>query len=381
MFNQDKRIFLSSPTMNGHEMEYIQEAFDTNWIAPLGKNVDQFEKEVSAYLQAGYAAALSSGTAALHLATKLAGIGPGDVVFCSSLTFAATCNPVTYENGKLVFIDSEKDTWNMSPEALEEGFKKYPEAKAVVLVHLYGTPAKLELIMDICKKHGAFLIEDAAEALGSSYKGRKCGSFGKYGILSFNGNKIITTSGGGMLLSDEEEDIKKSKFWATQAREPARHYEHREIGYNYRMSNIVAGIGRGQLRTLEGYVRKKQDVYGRYEKAFADIQGISMNPLNPDGEANNWLSCITLSPGSIRDGITPELILDVLDKNNIESRPIWKPMNLQPVYSANDFIQVESSNGVSVGEDIYNRGICLPSDIKNTDEDMARIIKIIRELF
>lgn len=381
MFNQDKRIFLSSPTMNGHEMEYIQEAFDTNWIAPLGKNVDQFEKEVSAYLQAGYAAALSSGTAALHLATKLAGIGPGDVVFCSSLTFAATCNPVTYENGKLVFIDSEKDTWNMSPEALEEGFKKYPEAKAVVLVHLYGTPAKLELIMDICKKHGAFLIEDAAEALGSSYKGRKCGSFGKYGILSFNGNKIITTSGGGMLLSDEEEDIKKSKFWATQAREPARHYEHREIGYNYRMSNIVAGIGRGQLRTLEGYVRKKQDVYGRYEKAFADIQGISMNPLNPDGEANNWLSCITLSPGSIHDGITPELILDVLDKNNIESRPIWKPMNLQPVYSANDFIQVESSNGVSVGEDIYNRGICLPSDIKNTDEDMARIIKIIRELF
>lgn len=381
MFNQDKRIFLSSPTMNGHEMEYIQEAFDTNWIAPLGKNVDQFEKEVSAYLQAGYAAALSSGTAALHLATKLAGIGPGDVVFCSSLTFAATCNPVTYENGKLVFIDSEKDTWNMSPEALEEGFKKYPEAKAVVLVHLYGTPAKLELIMDICKKHEAVLIEDAAEALGSSYKGRKCGSFGKYGILSFNGNKIITTSGGGMLLSDEEEDIKKSKFWATQAREPARHYEHREIGYNYRMSNIVAGIGRGQLHTLDGYAKKKQDVYGRYEKAFADIQGISMNPLNPDGEANNWLSCITLSPESIRDGITPELIVDVLDKNNIESRPIWKPMNLQPVYSANDFIQVESPNGVSVGEDIYNRGICLPSDIKNTDEDMARIIKIIRDCF
>lgn len=381
MSNQDKRIFLASPTMNGHEMEYIQEAFDTNWIAPLGKNVDQFEKEVSAYLQVGYAAALSSGTAALHLAVKLAGIGPGDVVLSSSLTFAATCNPVTYENGNLVFIDSEKDTWNMSPEALEEGFKKYPQAKAVILAHLYGTPAKLDAIVDICKRHGAVLIEDAAEALGSVYKDRKCGSFGKYGILSFNGNKIITTSGGGMLLSDEEKDIKKSQFWATQAREAARHYEHKEIGYNYRMSNIVAGIGRGQLLTLEAYKRKKQAVYRCYEGAFADIPGITMNPMNPDGEANNWLSCMTLSQESIREGITPELILDTLERNNIESRPIWKPMNLQPVYAANDFIQVESLNGGSVGEDIFSRGICLPSDIKNTDEDMARIIEIIRELF
>lgn len=381
MSNQDRRIFLSSPTMNGHEMRYIKEAFDTNWIAPLGENVDQFEKEVSSYLQTGYACALSSGTAALHLAVKLAGIGPGDVVLSSSLTFAATCNPVTYENGKLIFIDSEKDTWNMSPEALEEGFKKYPHAKAVILAHLYGTPAKLDSIIGICKRYGAVLIEDAAEALGSSYKGRNCGSFGKYGILSFNGNKIITTSGGGMLLSDEEEHIKKSKFWATQAREPARHYEHKEIGYNYRMSNVVAGIGRGQLLTLEDYKRKKQMIYRRYEKAFSDIPEITMNPLNPEGEANNWLSCMTLSRDSICEGITPELILDILERNNIESRPIWKPMNLQPVFSASDFIQVESHNGVSIGEDIFNRGICLPSDIKNTDKDMERIIDIIRELF
>lgn len=381
MSNQYKRIFLSSPTMNGHEMRYIEEAFNTNWIAPLGKNVDQFEKEVSEYLQVGYASALSAGTAALHLAVKLAGIGPGDVVLSSSLTFAATCNPVAYENGKLVFIDSEKDTWNMSPEALEEGFRKYPQTKAVILAHLYGTPAKMGPIMDICKKHGAVLIEDAAEALGSVYKGKKCGSFGTYGILSFNGNKIITTSGGGMLLSDDEDAIKKSKFWATQSREPARYYEHKEIGYNYRMSNIVAGIGRGQLLTLEDYKRKKQIIYNRYKKAFANIPQITMNPLNPDGEANNWLSCMTLSEECIREGITPGLMLDMLERNNVEGRPIWKPMNLQPVYSTNDFIQVESDNGVSVGEDIFNRGICLPSDIKNTEEDMERIIEIIREPF
>lgn len=377
----EKRIYLSSPTMNGHEMNFIQEAFDTNWIAPLGKNVDEFEKEMAAYVGTKHASALSAGTAALHLAVKLAGVKLGDVVLSSSLTFAATCNPVTYENGRLVFIDSERETWNMSPEALEEGFKKYPETKAVLLAHLYGTPAKLDEIMDICNRYGAVLIEDAAEALGSTYKGKGCGSFGTYGILSFNGNKIITTSGGGMLLSDDEEAIKKSRFWATQAREPARHYEHKEIGYNYRMSNIVAGIGRGQLLTLDEYKHKKQEIYGCYQKAFADISEIKLNPMNPNGESNNWLTCMTLSEECMKRGVTPSTIMDALEKENIESRPIWKPMNLQPIYHNNDFIQVENYNGVSIGEDIFNRGVCLPSDIKNTEEDMERIIEIIREQF
>lgn len=378
---EQKKIFLASPSMNGHEMEFIQEAFDTNWVAPLGKNVDQFELEMAAYVGVGHASALSAGTAALHLAVKLAGITSGDVVLSSSLTFAATCNPVTYEGGRLVFIDSEADTWNISPEALEEGFRKYPEAKAVLIAHLYGTPAKLDEITEICERHSAVLIEDAAEALGSTYKGKGCGTFGKYGILSFNGNKIITTSGGGMLLSDNEEDIKKSRFWATQARETARHYEHKEIGYNYRMSNIVAGIGRGQLLTLDDYKRKKQEIYRQYQQAFADIPEITMNPMNPDGEANNWLSCITLGQESIERGITPLTLMLALEKENIESRPIWKPMNLQPVYKENDFIQVESRNGVSVGADIFSRGLCLPSDIKNTDVDMERIIRIVRGCF
>lgn len=378
---EKKRIFLASPTMNGHEMDYINEAFETNWVAPLGKNVDEFEKELAAYVGVSHAAALSAGTAALHLAVKLSGIGEGDVVLSSSLTFAATCNPVTYERGKLVFIDAEQDTWNMSPEALEEGFRKYPEAKAVLLAHLYGTPAKMDEIMRICREHGAVLIEDAAEALGSTYKGKACGSFGDLGIFSFNGNKIITTSGGGMLVSEDEAKIKKARFLATQAREPARHYEHKEIGYNYRMSNIIAGIGRGQMHTLDEYKRKKQEIYRTYEEAFCDIPGVSMNPLNPDGEANNWLSCLTVSEEQMKEGVTPERIAEALEKENIESRPIWKPMNLQPVYRENDFIQVESCHGVSVGEDVFNRGICLPSDIKNTKEDMERIIEIVRGCF
>lgn len=378
---EKKRIYLSSPTMNGHEMKYIQEAFDTNWIAPLGKNVDEFEREVASYIGANYASALSAGTAALHLAVKLAGIGPGDVVLASSLTFAATCNPVTYERGKLVFVDSEKDTWNMSPEALEEGFKKYPETKAVLLAHLYGTPAKMDEILKICKRHGVVLIEDAAEALGSTYKGKKCGTFGKFGILSFNGNKIITTSGGGMLLSDDEEAIKKSRFLATQAREQARHYEHKEIGYNYRMSNVVAGIGRGQLLTLDSYIEKKRKIYYQYQESFSDITTIHMNPMNPDGMSNHWLSCITLSQEAITKGITPLRIMEAMESENIETRPIWKPMNLQPIYHNNDFIQVESCHGVSIGEDIFNRGVCLPSDIKNTDDDRTRIINIVRSCF
>lgn len=375
------RIFLASPTMNGREMKYIKEAFDSNWVAPLGKNVDEFEKELAGYVGVSHGAALNAGTAALHLAVKLVGIKEDDIVLSSSLTFAATCNPVTYEKGKLVFIDAERDTWNMSPEALEEGLKKYPETKAVLLAHLYGTPAKMDRIMALCEKYSVPLIEDAAEALGSTYKGKACGAFGRYGIFSFNGNKIITTSGGGMLVSECEKDIKKVRFWATQAREQARHYEHEEIGYNYRMSNIVAGIGRGQLQTLDEHKDKKQKIYKKYKEAFADIRKIEMNPMNLDGEANNWLSCMTLSAECIKDRVTPTVIMDALEKENIESRPIWKPMNLQPVYKENDFIQVESCNGKSVGEDIFVRGLCLPSDIKMTERDLGRVLKIVRGLF
>lgn len=373
-----KRIYLSSPTLNGKEIGYIEEAFRENWIAPLGKNVDEFEKELAAYVGINYAAALCAGTAALHLAVKLAGVTPGDIVFSSSLTFAATCNPILYEKAKPVFIDAEPDTWNMSPEALHEAFQKYPQAKAVIVANLYGTPAKLDEISRICDEYGAVMIEDAAESLGSVYRGKQTGIYGKYGVFSFNGNKIITTSGGGMLVSNDEEGIKKARFWSTQSREPMRHYEHKEVGYNYRMSNIVAGIGRGQLQSLEEYKRKKQKIYNSYCRAFEKIEEIRMNPLNPGGEANNWLSCITLEKGSC---IRPEDVMEKLESENIESRPIWKPMNLQPLYRECDFIQVESRNGVSVGEDIFNRGLCLPSDIKNTEDDMERIEEIIQEMF
>lgn len=372
-----KHIFLASPTINGFEMDYIKEAFETNWIAPLGKNVDEFEREVAEYVGVRSGAALVSGTAAIHLALKLAGVGTGDIVFSSSLTFAATCNPITYEKGIPVFIDSESDTWNMSPEALDEGFKKYPDAKAVIVANLYGTPAKLDEIQDICRKHGVPLIEDAAESLGSTYKGRQTGCWGDYGVFSFNGNKIITTSGGGILVSDNDEAIKKARFWSTQARDQARHYQHSEIGYNYRMSNVVAGIGRGQLKTLGQYVEKKQNIYQTYLNAFSSISGLLMNPLNSQGKANNWLSCLLLDS---KFAVNPNAIMDTLAVKDIESRPIWKPMQMQPVYKDCDFIQVKSRNGVSISEDIFNRGLCLPSDIKNTDDDMQNIIDTIKKI-
>ena len=374
-----KRIFLSSPTMNGTEMNYIQEAFDTNWVAPLGANVDGFERELADMVGSSHAAALSSGTAALHLAIKLAGVKEGDVVFCSDLTFAATCNPITYEKAVPVFIDSEEDTWNMSPEALERAFIKFPEAKAVVLVHLYGTPAKLDEIMEICKCHNVPLIEDAAESLGAIYKGKHTGTFGRYGIFSFNGNKIITTSGGGMLVSEDEVAIKKARFLATQAREPARHYEHKEIGYNYRMSNIVAGIGRGQLKSLEDFVQKKTAIYNIYKKELEEaFEGkFKMNPYCVGGgtRPNFWLSCMTLNENM---DVTPTDIMIALEKENIESRPIWKPMHLQPVFAKNEFVKADVSSE-AVSEKIFRTGICLPSDVKNTDEDMERIISIIKE--
>ncbi len=371
-----KKIYLSSPTMHGDEQRFVQEAFDTNWVAPLGPNVNAFEKELEGYAGCGHAAALSSGTAALHLATILSGVKQGDIVFAQSLTFSASVNPACYEKAKLVFIDSEPDTWNMDPVALKKAFEKYPHPVAVIAVHLYGTPAKIDEIAAICREHGVLLIEDAAESLSSTFKGQMTGTFGDFGIYSFNGNKIITTSGGGMLAAKDVAIIERARFLSTQARDPARHYQHSVIGYNYRMSNIVAGIGRGQLLHLEEHKAKKQAIYRQYREAFADIPQIAMNPMNPDGDANNWLSCMTIAPGC---AVTPDQIMDALAAQNIESRPIWKPMHLQPVFADCDFVQ--AVEGKSVSEDIFDRGLCLPSDIKNTAEDMELIISIVREQF
>lgn len=370
------RIYLSSPTMHGEEMLYVKEAFDTNWVAPLGANVDNFEKDIAEYTGCGHAAAVSSGTAAIHLALMLCGVKEGDVVFCSSLTFSATANPIAYEKAIPVFIDSEEETWNMDPEALRKAFEKYPQAKAVILANLYGTPAKLEEIKAICQEHQVPFIEDAAESLGANRNGQATGTFGDYGIYSFNGNKIITTSGGGMLVSAQEDPIKRARFLSTQAREPARHYEHKEIGYNYRMSNIVAGIGRGQMIHLDEHVALKKQIYHTYQEAFRDIPQITMNPYDEESEPNFWLSCITIEESS---KVTPLDVMLALENNNIECRPIWKPMNLQPVFAENDFIKVRE--GVSVGEKIFRTGLCLPSDIKNTKADMDTIISIVRGLF
>lgn len=375
--NEKKRIYLSSPTMHGDEQRFVTEAFDTNWVAPLGPNVNNFETEMSAYTGCGHAAALSSGTAAIHLGLKLLGVKQGDIVFVSSLTFSASCNPICYEKAIPVFIDAEPDTWNMSPKALEKAFEKYPNPKAVVVVQLYGTPAKMDEIMQICEKHNVPILEDAAESLGATYGGRQTGTFGRIGVYSFNGNKIITTSGGGMMVSADEETVKEARKLSTQARDAARHYQHSEIGYNYRMSNIDAGIGRGQLIHLDEHISLKRAIYAKYKEAFSDIAEITMNPLNPKGEANNWLSCITIKEGC---SVTPDMIMDALEAENIESRPIWKPMHLQPVFAEYEFFNHNDGN-ISVSEDIFNRGVCLPSDIKNTSCDMDKIIGIIRKLF
>lgn len=392
MSSDRKRIYLSCPTMHGEEQKYVQEAFDSNWVAPLGPNVTAFEKEIASYMKRGYASALSAGTAALHLAMRILGVGPGDVVFGPSLTFDASVNPILYEKATPVLIDSERETWNMDPEALREAFKKFPNPKAVVVVHLYGTPAKMDEILEICKEHKVPVIEDAAESLSSSYKGQQTGTFGKIGIISFNGNKIITTSGGGMLLSSDEEITKKATFLATQARDQARYYQHSQLGYNYRMSNVVAGIGRGQLLHLEEHKKLKNEIYRTYEEAFSEVSDITMNPLNPDGDANNWLSCLLISEKS---KVTPNDVMDALEKYNIESRPIWKPMHLQPLYKDYKFFMadgeqvntapIKGDNGESwdksVCGDVFRRGLCLPSDIKNTKEDMDTIIKIVKSCF
>lgn len=362
--------------MCGKEIEYIQEAFDTNWIAPLGKNVDCFEKEIAAYTGVKAAAALSSGTAALHLALRACGIQDGDIVFCSDLTFAASCNPIIYERAIPVFIDSERESFNMSPAALEKAFEKHIP-KAVIVVDLYGQSADMEAIKAICDAHSIPIIEDAAESLGATYKGKSSGTFGEFGVLSFNGNKIITTSGGGMLISDDEEAVAKVRFWATQSRDHARHYQHSELGFNYRMSNVVAGIGRGQLTALHERVRQKKAIYEYYRKAFAGLDEIEMYPIAKCGEPNYWLSVILLQSGS---KVKPLDIMLALEKENVESRPVWKPMHLQPFYEGYEFISRQGEAN-SVSEDVFNRGICLPSDTKMTEEDMEFVCNTIKRLF
>lgn len=366
-----KRIYLASPHMSdeGFELEYVHEAFRTNWIAPLGKNVDDFECQFSEKVGSKVAVALSSGTAAIHLALKAAGVSTGDIVFCQSLTFSATANPIVYQGAIPVFIDSSLETWNMSPEALEIAFEQY-QPKAVIAVHLYGLSADIDKIAAICRRHQVPLIEDAAESLGTLYKGKYTGTIGDYGVYSFNGNKIITTSGGGMLVSDNEERIAKAKFWATQSRDAARHYQHSELGYNYRMSNVLAGIGIGQLKVLSQRIEKKKKIYEYYRQELSHLPGVGMMPENDWNEPNYWLSCITLS-GRVR----PIHIIEALEAENIESRPVWKPMHLQPFFSGCTFV------GPGIAEKIFENGLCLPSDTNMTNEDLTRVVDIIKRLF
>ncbi len=366
------RIWLSSPHMSdeGFEKHYIQEAFDTNWIAPLGANVTAFEQELAARVESKYAAALVSGTAAIHLALITAGVGAGDIVLCQDLTFAASANPVIYVNATPVFIDSDLKTWNMDPELLEAAFRKYGErVKAVIPVHLYGLSADMDPIMEICDRYGVPVIEDAAESLGTTYKGRPTGSIGKYGVLSFNGNKIITTSGGGMLVSNDREKIEAARFYSTQARDKAPYYQHSKIGYNYRLSNISAGIGRGQLKVLDQRVAKKRYIFDFYRRELAGIDGLTMMPINDWNLPNVWLSVIQLA-GKVR----PAQLIAALEAENIESRHVWKPMHLQPVFADCDYL------GGDVGQQLFENGVCLPSDTKMTDQDLERVCSIIRRL-
>lgn len=373
----NKRIYLSPPHMSGNEMKYIQEAFESNWIAPLGPNVDAFEKEISNYVGAKYGLALSSGTAGIHLALKYLGVGHGDYVFCSSLTFAGSCNPILYQNAIPVFIDSEPESWNMSPVALEKAFewakkeKKMP--KAVIIVDLYGQSADYDQLLPICEHYGVPVIEDAAEALGATYQGKKCGTFGKIGVFSFNGNKIITTSGGGMVVSDDKEAIDKMRYWATQAREPVLHYEHKEYGYNYRMSNILAGIGRGQLEILDLRIAQKKEIRRRYEEELKGLP-ISFMPIFEKGSPNYWLTVITVE--DVNKSRASDLI-HALNNENIESRPVWKPMHLQPVFKAYKFFSHLDSDSIS--QHLFERGVCLPSGTTMNEKEQEVVIEIIRE--
>lgn len=365
--NED-RILLASPHMSaeGYEEKFVKEAFATNWIAPLGANVNGFEKELASYVQIGHAAALSSGTAAIHMALKAVGVEAGDIVICQSLTFSATVNPIIYQNAIPVFVDSDNDSWNMDPKYLREALMKYPETKAVVVVHLYGLSAELEEIISICKEFNVPLIEDAAESLGTTYKGKYTGTFGDYGIYSFNGNKIITTSGGGMLVSSNKTMVDKVRFWSTQSRDQARHYQHSEIGYNYRMSNISAGIGRGQLKVLNSRISKKRYIYDFYKRELGTLKQISFMPESTSINPNYWLSVILL-----KDYDTNRLI-DELEKENIEARPVWKPMLLQPIFQSYDYI------GGQVAQNLFENGVCLPSDTKISDDQLIKVTRVIK---
>ena len=403
----EKRVYLSSPTMHPESFEYMKEAYDTNWMSTVGANINEVERITCEMIGCKHAVALSAGTAALHLAVKLAGVKPGDKVFCTDMTFSATVNPVVYEGGVPIFIDTEYDTWNMDPVALEKAFELYPEVKVVVLVHLYGVPAKIDEIKEICDKHGAIMIEDAAESMGASYKGVQTGTFGHYNAISFNGNKIITGSAGGMLLTDNEEAANKVRKWSTQSRENAPWYQHEEIGYNYRMSNVIAGVVRGQLPYLEEHIAQKKAIYERYKEGFKDLP-ITMNPFDEENsEPNYWLSCMTINPEAMCRQVRgetdalyisepgkscPTEILDVIAAINAEGRPIWKPMHMQPVYRMNPFVTKEgngraktnayiSGEAVDVGMDIFNRGLCLPSDNKMTPEQQDIIIEAVKNCF
>ena len=355
----------------GFELEFVKHAFETNWIAPLGPNVNAFETELAEMIGSKHAAAITSGTGAIHLALKAIGITKGDIVLCQSLTFAATANPILYRNATPVFIDSDYESWNMDPIALETALQKYGDkVKAVLVVHLYGLSADMDKIMDVCNRYNVPVIEDAAESLGAYYKGKHTGTIGKFGVFSFNGNKIITTSGGGMLVSDDEERIRKVRFWSTQSRDEARHYQHSEIGYNYRMSNVVAGIGRGQLKVLEKRVAKKKYIFDYYRRELGQLDGVEFMPINEWNEPNYWLSVMILK-GAIR----PLDVIVALEHENIQSRPVWKPMHLQPFFSEYDYV------GSDVSEKLFENGVCLPSDTKMTDMDLNRVCGIVKGLW
>lgn len=414
------KIWLSSPTMHGDELKWVNDAFEKNWISTAGENINEAERIVAEYVGCKYAVALSCGTASLHLATKLAGEKvygqpkpnqgtlQGHKVFCSDMTFDATVNPIAYEDGEAVFIDTEPDTWNMCPEALEKAFELYPDVKIVVLVHLYGVPGKIDEIKDICDRHGALIIEDAAESFGATYKGRQTGDIGDYNAISFNGNKIITGSSGGMFLTDSKDDADKVRKWSTQSREDAPWYQHEEIGYNYRMSNVIAGIVRGQMNYLEEHIAQKKAIYMRYKEGLKGLP-VSMNPYDEaNSEPNFWLSCLLIAPDAMCKQMRgenkalyisesgkscPTEIMETLARYNVESRPIWKPMHMQPIYRMNPFVTAKGNGrgqsnayidrgGVfDIGADIFERGLCLPSDNKMTAEEQDIIIEIIRSCF